>query len=322
MEGAVCVVTPRLPDGLYGLPMHRTVAALLRESLGDTRASVMWLTTPMRFPTAQALGWDRLVYDCMDELASFRGAPDVLREREAALLRHADVVTTGGYSLWEAKRERHGNVHAFPSSVDIPHFAQARTTLPEPPDLRCVPHPRIGYYGVLDERLDLELVGQLAAKRPEWHFVLVGPVAKIEPSELPRGPNLHYPGQKPYEALPAYLAHWDVAMMPFARNEATRFISPTKTPEYLAAGVPVVSTGIRDVVRQYGASGAVHIAETADAFALAIEAALQQDRPSLQRAADRALQGLSWDSTWAEMDALLTPSVGPGRIKQGARRGP
>src|SRR4051794_1186902 len=193
-----------------------------------------------------------VVYDCMDELSAFAGAPASLRARERELLTRADVVFTGGQSLYEAKRGAHPNVHAFPSSVDVNHFAAARRRHDDPPDQQAIPRPRIGFFGVVDERMDMALLSGVAERRPDWHLVLLGPVVKIDPAVLPERANVHHLGPKPYAELPQYIASWDVAMLPFARNEATRFISPTKTPEYLAAGRPVVSTSIRDVVRPYG----------------------------------------------------------------------
>jgi UDP-galactopyranose mutase len=244
----------------------------------------------------------------MDELSLFKGANPQLREFERELLGLADLVFTGGPSLYEAKRTQHHNVHLFPSSIDAHHFGQARQPQPEPADQAPIPHPRLGYFGVIDERVDLALVAQLAASRPDWHMVLVGPVVKIDPATLPQAANLHYLGQKPYEQLPQYLSGWDVALMPFAHNEATRFISPTKTPEYLAGGRPVVSTSIRDVVRPYGERRLVRIADTANATAAAIEVIL--DEPDEVRRAwlarvDEFLKDNSWDRTWAEMDSLL-----------------
>ena len=194
------------------------------------------------------------------------------------------------------------------------HFARARTGLNDPADQAALPHPRLGFYGVIDERFDTALIAEVARRRPEWALVLLGPVVKLEESELPRAANIHYLGMKTYAELPAYLAHWDVALMPFARNAATEFISPTKTPEYLAAGVPVVSTAIRDVVRPYGEQALVRIADTADDFEAACAAALAertqpagQDR---QARADAYLAGLSWEQTWAGMEALMDEARG------------
>jgi UDP-galactopyranose mutase len=198
--------------------------------------------------------------------------------------------------------------------VDIEHFGRARITQPDPADQRDIPHPRIGYAGVVDERLDLDLLAQVAAARPDWHLVIVGPTAKIDPEALPRAANIHYLGGKKYEDLPSYLAGWDAAILPFAHNESTRFISPTKTPEYLAAGRPVVSTSIRDVVRPYGMKGLARIADTPAEFVAAIDAALADDATALLRDADAFLTQTSWDGTWTRMYRLVTAaSSGAGR---------
>jgi UDP-galactopyranose mutase len=266
---------------------------------------LLWYYTPMALRFTRSLPARARIYDCMDELSAFKGAPPELRELEQELLAKADLVFTGGHSLFEAKTTQHPSVHCFPSSVDFAHFAQARGHTGEPEDQAAVPRPRLGFYGVLDERLDLELVASVAAARRTWHFVFLGPVVKIDPAELPRAENIHYLGAKPYSELPAYLSGWDVALLPFARNESTRFISPTKTPEYLAAGKPVVSTPIRDVVTPYARQGLVRIAESAPAFVAACEAAMKEtDRASRERA-DAFLAGSSWDKTWSEMERLL-----------------
>ncbi len=262
---------------------------------------VCWFYTPMALGFAGGLAPEATVYDCMDELSGFLGAPPELQERERQLFTRADAVFTGGISLYEAKREQHPNVHPFPSSIDVAHFRQAAAGLAEPQDQAAVPHPRAGFYGVLDERLDLALVGELARSRPSIHFVLVGPVVKIDPASLPEGANLHYLGPKSYAELPAYLAGWDVALLPFALNDATRFISPTKTPEYLAAGKPVVSTPIRDVIRGYGDEGLVAIAGDAPSFAAALDAALEPPPPAWRAKVQAKLAENSWDQTWAGM---------------------
>jgi UDP-galactopyranose mutase len=221
----------------------------------------------------------------------------------------ADVVFTGGQTLYEHKRHCHSNVHAFPSSVDVAHFATARTIQDDPEDQASIPHPRLGFFGVIDERLDIDLLGRVAELRPDWHLILVGPIAKIDPASLPLASNIHYLGAKKYEELPSYLAGWDVALLPFARNEATRFISPTKTPEYLAAGKPVVSTSIRDVVRPYGAKGLARIADSPDAFVAAAEAALREDSSERLRDVDAFLTQMSWDGTWTRMYSLVTATL-------------
>ena len=251
------------------------------QSLVDEHAIddfVLWYYTPMALKFTDQLAPSAVVYDCMDELSAFAGAPPELTELERELFRRADVVFTGGHSLFQAKRAAHQNVHAFPSSVDVPHFARARRVVPDPRDQAAITRPRLGYFGVIDERIDYELLRAIAAARPEWQIVLVGPTAKVDPADLPAGPNLHYLGPKSYADLPDYIAGWDVALLPFARNEATRYISPTKTPEYLAAGKPVVSTSITDVVRPYGDLGLARIADSPDAFIAAVDEALTEDR--------------------------------------------
>ena len=270
---------------------------------------VLWYYTPMALPFTRHLRPQAVVYDCMDELSAFAGAPPALTARERELMGRADLVFTGGQSLYEIKRELHPRVYAFPSSVDAPHFARARVSQPDPADQAAIRRPRVGFFGVIDERMDLDLVRGVAAERPDWQFVFLGPVVKIDPSVLPQAPNLHYLGPKTYDDLPAYLSGWDAAILPFARNDATRFISPTKTPEYLAAGRPVVSTSIRDVVRPYGEQGLAWIADTAPAFAAALDAALAEDAGMRRARADAFLSHTSWDGTWTRMRQLVDAVV-------------
>lgn len=263
---------------------------------------LLWYFTPMSLAFTDHLCRLVTVYDCMDELSAFRGAPRQLVEMERRLMKDADVVFTGGYSLWEVKKRQHANAHPVPSSVDLNHFNAARQNLLEPEDQMDFPHPRLGFFGVIDERFDITLIEEVAALRPDWQIVLIGPVVKIDPTTLPRLPNIHYLGSKQYAQLPAYLSGWDVALMPFAINESTRFISPTKTPEYLAGGCPVVSTPIRDVVTSYGQSGVVTIAENAEQFINAIQGSLKLKGTTLfVERADAVLSGMSWDKTSAFM---------------------
>jgi UDP-galactopyranose mutase len=211
--------------------------------------------------------------------------------------------------LYEAKRHQHANIHPFPSSVDVEHFAQARRITDDPRDQAPIPQPRLGFFGVIDERMDLALLDGLAAARPDWHIVMIGPVVKIDPASLPRRGNIHYLGPKRYEELPGYVAGWDVALLPFARNEATRFISPTKTPEYMAAGKPVVSTSIRDVVRPYGQKGLVRIADDVPAFVRACAAAMAEDPIERNTQADAFLRQTSWDGTWNRIRLLVEAAL-------------
>jgi UDP-galactopyranose mutase len=310
-DGPVTVVVPHLPEGLPQSDCTTAQRALLDDFIEaeDIRDYVLWYYTPMALDFTRHLSPRAVVYDCMDELSAFQGAPAALREQEAELMVRAALVLTGGRSLYEAKRHQHHNIHALPSSVDVAHFARARGVTIDPPDQAGIPHPRLGFFGVIDERLDIALVDEVAAARPDWHVILIGPVVKIDSASLPRRPNIHYLGSKAYADLPRYLAGWDVALLPFARNEATRFISPTKTPEYMAAGKPVVSTSIRDVVRPYGEQGLVRIADEMPAFVDACLAAMSEDAQERVTAADAFLRQTSWDGTWTRIRGLLRAAL-------------
>lgn len=313
------VARPYLPITLEGQAREEFKAGMLAAFMAQQRIErfVLWYYTPWALRFTSQLKPLATVYDCMDELSLFKGANPQLKQFELELFRRADVVFTGGASLYEAKRAQHPSVHLFPSSIDAAHFGKARRpqddSAGEPAsDQAAIPHPRLGFFGVIDERMDLELLRAVAAQRPAWQLVLIGPVVKIDLRALPQAPNIHYLGQKAYEQLPLYLAGWEVALMPFARNEATRFISPTKTPEYLAGGKPVVSTSIQDVVRPYGELGLVSIADSAQDAVAAIEAALAlspAERAEWQARVDVFLEGNSWDRTWAEMDRLISESM-------------
>lgn len=302
------VVRPRLPHGCDPVAAERALldAYLAAHPMPNP---VIWYYTPRAFAFSGHLRGTPTVYDCMDELSAFQGADPALPGWERAVMHRAALVFTGGYSLYDAKKAHHPAVHAFPSGVDVAHFRPARGALPEPETQRGIPHPRAGFYGVLDERFDAALLDAVAALRPGVQFVMVGPVVKIDPASLPQRPNIHYPGPARYDELPNLLAHWDVALMPFALNEATRFISPTKTPEYLAAGRPVVSTPITDVVRQYGGTAGVQIANHPAAFAAAIDHALRLAPGTWQPEADRMLADMSWDRIWERMHALIAEAA-------------
>ena len=313
VRGSVTVVVPHLaqyaPDTRDDRLLREMVDRLLRQH--DVSDYVLWYYTPMALSFTDHLTPAAVVYDCMDELSAFKGAPALLKEREAALMRRASLVLTGGQSLYEAKRSRHHNIHAVPSSVDVSHFAQARTITSDPADQAVVPRPRLGFFGVIDERMDLNLLRGVAEARPQWQLMMLGPVVKIDPTTLPTCPNIHYLGAKKYDELPAYIAGWDVAMLPFARNEATRFISPTKTPEYMAAGKPVVSTSIRDVVKPYGQRGLVRIADQVSDFVAACDAAMAEQTGANWTRHDAFLKQMSWDRTWARVERLVTATFAP-----------
>jgi glycosyltransferase involved in cell wall biosynthesis len=306
--GGVQVITPILPVGADGV----SVPAMQRRILDQVLAGVphdtliAWYYTPMALPFSAHLRAKVRVYDCMDELSAFKNPPVRLIEREAQLFSTVDLVFTGGESLYQAKRNQHSRVYAFPSSIDASHFNEARAQLKDPTDQQDIPRPRVGFFGVIDERMDLTLVAKTANRMPDCQFVMLGPVVKIAPESLPRASNLHWLGSKSYVDLPSYLAHWSAGWMPFALNESTRFISPTKTPEFLAAGLPVVSTAIADVVRPYGALGLVGIASAEDmADKLQIALAGKSDAAWLKKV-DGFLAGKSWDKTWGEMSAHIS----------------
>ena len=279
---------------------------MLAELVGAGEQPIVWFYTPMALPLLHQLRPGLVVYDCMDELAAFKNSPKQLLQRETALLNLADLVFAGGPSLYQAKRERHANAHCFPSSVDVRHFAQALERNLSHPLQQDIPHPRLGFYGVIDERFDIALTEALADAHPEWQLVLVGPVIKIDPASLPRRPNIHYLDQQSYADLPAFLAGWDVCLLPFALNEATRFISPTKVLEYMAAQLPIVSTPIADIAQPYG--HVVAVAADSPAYVAACERALAQDggsRAAMLETMRAIVAGTSWDVTADAMRKLL-----------------
>jgi UDP-galactopyranose mutase len=279
---------------------------LVRQLVSDHDDHMVWFYTPMALPLLQELQPRAVIYDCMDELSAFRNAPKQLLQRESGLLKVADIVFTGGPSLYRAKRDRHANVHCFPSSVDVTHFKTALDRTNSHPLHKDIPGPRLGFYGVIDERFDAELIARVADAHPQWQIVLVGPVVKVDPASLPQRDNVHYMGQQPYAALPNFLAGWDVCLLPFALNDSTRFISPTKTLEYMAAELPIVSTPVADVKDIY--SDIVYIAEDSVAFISACEAALlesQEQRAEKIERMRKTVSSTSWAATAGKMRELL-----------------
>ena len=310
VQNGVTVLTPYTPLTAPGfhddqIPLLRKLVAhaLARERFDDYAA---WLCTPMALPLLQKLAPRVIIYDCIDELSAFKAAPRQLQQRENALMRIANVVFCAGPSLYEARRGRHPNLHLFPSSVDREHFANGADAALAHPEVKALARPRLGFFGVLDERLDIDLLRAVAERRPEWELCLVGPVGNIDAASLPRAPNLHYFGQRKYAELPAFLAGWDVAVMPFARNESTRFISPTNTLEYMAAGRPIVSTPAGDVGRLY--DSVVRFADTPDAFIAACEAALVESQAARAERVSRMCRivaSTSWDETARAMRRVI-----------------
>jgi len=277
---------------------------------GEFDRPLLWYYSPM--DSAWSLGYFEnrgVVYDCMDELSQFTGAPKALVENEARLMRHADIVFTGGYELGEKKNKQHPNVHTFGCGVDYAHFSKAAdSSTPIPPDIDFMAKPVIGWFGVVDERVDYAMVGEMAKMRPRWSFAMVGPVVKVDPNMLPHAPNLFWLGGRDYQQLPNYCRAFDVNMMCFAINAATQYINPTKGLEYMATGKPIVGTPVRDVVRQW--SEIVRIASGAEAFVAAIEDALKSrgNDPRVQRGIELAKQ-CSWEQTVANMQGLIREAV-------------
>jgi glycosyltransferase involved in cell wall biosynthesis len=276
---------------------------------------ILWYYTPMALEITSGLNPVITVYDCMDELSAFKFAHPSLKQMEKELLNKADVVFCGGNNLYNAKKHQHRNIHPFPSSIDKKHFGNARHIKQDPADQATIPSPRFGFYGVIDERFDIELIRQVAEKKPDWHFVLIGPVVKIDPATLPRNANIHYLGSKNYNELPSYLAGWDISLVSFALNESTQFISPTKTPEYLAGGKPVISTPIKDVVDSYGKQGLVHIINNAEEFidTAAKELSVTNKQPWLQKV-DKCLSNNSWEITVTNMRKIMYEAIAHKQI--------
>jgi glycosyltransferase involved in cell wall biosynthesis len=294
------------------------VRSLLQEALspGGSLAAqfarpVQWFYTPMPAPVMLGAFEERgVVYDCMDELSKFRFAPTDIVRRERLLLDEADIVFTGGYSLFRSKARYHDNVHFFGCGVEVDHFAKARaesTTVPD--DLAALQKPILGYFGVIDERLDYELIARLADANPNWTVAMIGPVVKVDPDSLPKRENIAWLGGRPYADLPACVKAFDVCLMPFALNEATEYINPTKTLEYMATGKPIVSTAVADVIHNFGS--VVAIAHDGDEFVRLCErACTSPDRARIEAGLSMAGAN-SWDAIVGEMRALLVQAVEP-----------
>ena len=295
---------------------YAVVLALLRSALNENpllkarfESPIQWFYSPMAAPYfLDGIDAAATIYDCMDELAQFRFAPPSLREREQMLISRADLVFTGGYQLFQSKSRYHSNVHFYGCGVDAEHFSKARLAETEvPAEVERLPRPVFGYFGVIDERLDYALLAQIAHEMPDASIVMVGPFAKVEQQSLPHLPNIHWLGQRAYTELPALVKSFDVCLMPFALNEATQYINPTKTLEYMAAGKPVVSTAVPDVLHHF--TPIVDVAQTATQFIAAIQSAARSPRADLiQQGIDRA-NGASWDSIVSAMRGHMLDSV-------------
>ena len=311
-DGNVTVVVPHLNNSTHGQNESKRLEIILKNLFKENsiHSYVFWYYTPMALAYTDDFNPKAIVYDCMDELSAFKFAPPALKVFEQELFGKANVVFTGGNNLYKAKKSQHQNIFSFPSSIDKAHFKSARYHEKDAADQSAIPHPRLGFYGVIDERFDIELIRQAADAQPDWHFVLVGPVIKIDPATLPQNENIHYLGPKTYEELPLYLSGWDIALIPFAINESTRYISPTKTPEYLAGGKPVISTAITDVINPYHELGLVHIVENAEELVQTATSELSlTDKSEWLANVDEYLSAISWDATWGRMDELMQVEI-------------
>lgn len=280
------------------------IGQVLPEYISNMDIATGWFYSAAFVPLLSYFNFGTTIYDCMDELSLFKDAPKKLIEQEKYLVANADIVFTGGKSLYDSKVQLHDNVYCFPSSVDQDHFAKALNGVALPDDIVNIPAPIVGYFGVIDERIELDLLLATAALKPDVSFVMIGPLAKIGENDLPRLHNIHYLGMKDYKELPGYLKAFTVAMMPFALNDATKYISPTKTLEYMAAGKPIISTAIKDVVRDY--KSCVQIVGTPQEFAAAIDQEITgiQD-PMMKYEYMEILKNTSWDSTVIKMKELI-----------------
>ncbi|MEG4867005.1 MULTISPECIES: glycosyltransferase family 1 protein [unclassified Microcoleus] len=313
----VWVIAPHLNEEISKETAQTAQQAMLDDffQAAEINNYILWYYTPMAVSFTNHLKPLAVVYDCIDELSAFHGVHPDFKANETQLLKRASIVFTGGHSLYEAKQHQHANIHPFPSSIEKEHFTNARNlseTSADQADQKDIPHPRLGFFGVIDERMDIELLGGIAEARPDWHLVIIWPVVKIDQATLPTNPNIHYLGGKSYQELPAYIAGWDIAILPFAINESTKFISPTKTSEYLAAGKPVISTSIRSVVQPYGEKGLVRIASNVAEFVAAGEEIMSEslaDRTKWLSEVDAFLADSYWDNTWGEMLGLLESAI-------------
>lgn len=303
----VQVVTPYLPKDLSPQEQECSLRRLVNELIHDEgfQAYTLWYYTPMALQFTQHLTPVAVLYDHAEDLSKFSHTPSQFSELESELLYRADLVFTGSPSLHDVKKYFHHNIHHVPNSLDHHHFYAARTHLIDAEDQENIPGPRMGYFGVIDERLDFELIEKMALRRRHWSFVFIGPILNVDPARLPRHANIFYLGKKDYQELPMYISGWDCALIPFATNEVTRFLNPTKTLEYLAAGKPVISTPVQDIVQTYSSKKLVSIGESAEEFILHAENALEDSaNPDRLKQVDQFLSFTSWDTTWARMAEL------------------
>jgi glycosyltransferase involved in cell wall biosynthesis len=311
-EGVIVVIPHLRINDTSGIEENERLQNVLINLFAERQIEqyIFWYYTPMALAFTEYFKPKLVVFDCMDELSAFKFAPTALKDFEKQLLSLADLVFTGGNSLYEAKKNSNANVFSFPSSIDKEHFQGARYIVQEPNDQANIPYPRLGFFGVIDERFDIALISEAAESQPDWNFVFIGPVVKIDPAILPRANNIFYLGSKSYQELPTYLSGWDIALIPFAINESTRYISPTKTPEYLAAGKPVISTPIADVIEPYETLGLVQVINNSSELINAAQKLLKgESKTEWLASVDDYLSTISWDDTWTDMNLLMRKAL-------------
>ena len=322
-EDNVTICTPVLSTEVKGEEIDSVLESLVMQKLEELSIIkyISWYYTPMAISFTAQLRPELVVYDCMDELSAFAGAPPQMIENEKILLDKADIVFTGGRSLYEAKKYIHDNVYLFPSSIDTKHYAiNSKEYVNYSKSDSANVSKKIGYFGVIDERFDIPLLDEISKLKPEWNFIIVGPVVKISPDILPNRSNIFYTGQKTYEELPEIINSWDAAIIPFARNKSTEYISPTKVLEYLAAGKPVVSTSIRDIVMPYGVNNIVKIADEPGEFVKALESSFNcKDDQEWKNKVNSLLEKTSWSKTWKEMENIIQESLTKSHINKTER---
>jgi UDP-galactopyranose mutase len=302
------VIVPHLPMNSSAGKINKIIGLLLKQlwRFFNIQSPIAWYYNPMALEYSDPSVPDLVIYDCLSELSALKNVPDSLKENEKNLLAIADLVFTGGRSLYQSKKLQHGSTYFFPGTIDNKHFEKARHLQPELFDQENIPHPRIGFSGVIDERMDIDLLKELAMKKPDWHFILIGPMINMTTAALSMHSNIHCLGQKTYKELPWYISGWDAAMIPFSVNESTRYISPAKTPEYLAAGKPVIATPVHDIVKDYGLNNLIYIAQNADDFIEAIEQGLHiKDKTAWLKKVDAELAKKSWDETCEKMMCII-----------------
>jgi glycosyltransferase involved in cell wall biosynthesis len=244
----------------------------------------------------------------MDEHVTFKNADPKLVEAEDLILEKANIVFAGGRSLYESKKNKNPNCYLFSSCVDNEHFSKARdshTLVPN--DLKDITKPVIGYLGAVDERLDYRLIEKLAVKNRNFSFVFIGPIIKVERKELPAQKNILYLGAREYKILPSYLKGFNIGFMPFAMTPVTKMISPTKTLEYFAAGLRVVSTPITDVVSDF--KGIVRIGHNADEISNHLREVLNNKEPDIIRLGIETAAKNTWDGMVDKMGKIITEKL-------------